>query len=620
MPSSYSALMVGAALILFLGCALPLLFRQAATRPQRRGAGAGGAAADPLRLSAGSAEAAARTTLPASGGDRCFADPERVGAGPWSCVWRTAGQHAAPACCCRKRRRGGDEGVWRCMPTVVQIGAQKAGSTALVAYLLQHPDYRHTNRKETHHFDRLRTYKRGLKMYLRNFPDEQGVLLSHTPTVIGESTPSYAVGALTPRRVHALLPEARIVFMVRNPVDRALSEYKMALRRQHTQDAVAQWLKERIVPFAACVVDLRSSQFKKTPPSDWLTDVLPTNLRRKFRAERPAPVQPLPRRRARDRTSARRKTTLDSCVPNELLETSPMTQLLRRLSKLRRRKINAVVRCLAEDSRLWRVDTDASPGLDADGNSTTSKDGGGDDVSFASPVDDEDEVDSNDDYDEYDDGDDGGDGGGGDYDDDYDDYYYYDEAHHMLTCLRKHVHPRTLNEKIRVPGGMRAAFTAEMQMADRCRDPVSGVIAIHDRENDCFVGAGKSRVTTDYIYRGLYAQQLRRWYEFFKRERVFVAFQEDLKRNGTGVLHELAAFLGLAEHAWQPMDRRAVSTAIQNHFPNFEKTTGWAIGGRKMPDMDPALRLEMDAFFKPHNEDLRELLGGRALPPSWSGE
>ena len=101
---------------------------------------------------------------------------------------------------------------------------------------------------------------------------------------------------------------------------------------------------------------------------------------------------------------------------------------------------------------------------------------------------------------------------------------------------------------------------------------------------------------------------------------MFVAFQEDLERNGTGVMRDVAAFLGLTEYAWRPMSRDDVSAVIQRRFPRFERASGWAAtGGGRVPEMDPALRRELDAFFRPHNEELRELLGGRDLPTSWAG-
>ena len=527
----------------------------------------------------------------------CFPDPESVGAGsrsPWECTWHTAGLRATPVCCCRNKL------FTRCLPSVVQIGAQKAGTTALVAYLLQHPDYVHANRKETHHFDRRRSVRIGLGMYLRNFPNAPQPLSQHFATITGESTPSYAVGDLTPQRMHAMLPEAQVVFMVRNPTDRAFSEYKMALRRQHIQDAVTRWLKDRLVPFVACVVDTLPAPKRVL---DKLVDVLPpADVLRQFREARPPqtsassrssspspPVQlPLPPRARRhsqkiqDRMPTRRKTLLDGCVSGDMLGLAPVSRLLMRWSNLPALRTVAAVQCLAQDPRLWRWDTDSAtgtvlrPGLDvgdtADEPITVSASGGEADADA-----------------------------------------------HLLTCLRNHIHNRTLDEHFSVPGGMRASFSAEMRMAKRCRDPVSGIIAVRDRERDCFVGAGAARVTQDHILRGLYAQQLRRWYQFYPPERVFVAFQEDLERNGTGVMRELAAFLGLAEHAWRPMDRDDVSAVIQRRFPRFERSSGWVSDGGKSFELDLGLRRELDSFFRPHNKELREMLGNRDLPPSWSG-
>lgn len=124
--------------------------------------------------------------------------------------------------------------VWGCgratsalrpLPNFLIIGAQKAGTTALYSYLRRHPDVTGPSWKEVSFFDRH--YRRGEAWYRGNFPL---VRRQH----IGEASPSYLFHPLAPQRVAALLPDARLIAVLRDPVDRAFSHYQheVALGRE----------------------------------------------------------------------------------------------------------------------------------------------------------------------------------------------------------------------------------------------------------------------------------------------------------------------------------------------------------------------------------------------------
>ena len=116
----------------------------------------------------------------------------------------------------------------RPLPDFLVIGAQKAGTTALYAYLREHPAITGPSWKEVSYFDRH--YARGEAWYRGNFPN----LARARGKLVGEASPSYLFHPLGPERVRALLPEARLVALVRNPVDRALSHHnhEVALGRE----------------------------------------------------------------------------------------------------------------------------------------------------------------------------------------------------------------------------------------------------------------------------------------------------------------------------------------------------------------------------------------------------
>ena len=124
-----------------------------------------------------------------------------------------------------------------CLPSFMVIGAQKSGSTALFAYFLTHPQFKAPNRKECHIFDFPGTSSKApwqqLTHYLGLLPDIQPPHTRHYLT--GETTPSYLLGSQTAEAIHAWLPNVRLIAVLRNPVDRAYSEYQMKLRRVEAQ-------------------------------------------------------------------------------------------------------------------------------------------------------------------------------------------------------------------------------------------------------------------------------------------------------------------------------------------------------------------------------------------------
>lgn len=114
----------------------------------------------------------------------------------------------------------------RPLPDFLIVGAQKAGTTALYAYLRRHPAITGPPWKEVSYFDRQ--YRRGPAWYRGNFP------LRAAGRIVGEASPSYLFHPQAPERVAALVPEARLIALLRDPVERALSHYQheVALGRE----------------------------------------------------------------------------------------------------------------------------------------------------------------------------------------------------------------------------------------------------------------------------------------------------------------------------------------------------------------------------------------------------
>jgi len=114
----------------------------------------------------------------------------------------------------------------RIMPDFIIIGAMKSGTTSLHDYLIQHPNITAGKRKEAHFFSV--NYYRGLRWYKANFPTIFNKVFSkilRKKFLTGEATPDYLFHPLSPQRVKQILPNVKILVIVRNPVDRAYSHY-----------------------------------------------------------------------------------------------------------------------------------------------------------------------------------------------------------------------------------------------------------------------------------------------------------------------------------------------------------------------------------------------------------
>ena len=110
------------------------------------------------------------------------------------------------------------------LPDFIIIGAMKAGTTTLYEYLSRHPAVGMSREKETDYFVAGRGWDRGLPWYQAQFsPGRQ---------VYGEASPNYAKCQAfpgVPDRVAALIPAAKLLFIARDPVDRAESQYRHAV-------------------------------------------------------------------------------------------------------------------------------------------------------------------------------------------------------------------------------------------------------------------------------------------------------------------------------------------------------------------------------------------------------
>jgi len=111
-------------------------------------------------------------------------------------------------------------------PDFLIIGAQRAGTTSLFEDLRQHPAICLPAKKELHFFDvQLR---RGAEWYFHQFPPASCAVPSGR-SLTGEATPYYLFHPKAAERCFALVPDVRLIILLRNPVDRAHSHYEHAV-------------------------------------------------------------------------------------------------------------------------------------------------------------------------------------------------------------------------------------------------------------------------------------------------------------------------------------------------------------------------------------------------------
>ena len=123
----------------------------------------------------------------------------------------------------------------RLLPDFLIIGTQRGGTTSLHRYLDTHPCVGPAANKDLHFFDRR--YHKGLAWYRGHFPTSiEKYYAEHIrrhPFVTGEASPSYLFHPYAPKRVAAAMPHVKLIILLRNPVDRAYSQYHHAVELGH---------------------------------------------------------------------------------------------------------------------------------------------------------------------------------------------------------------------------------------------------------------------------------------------------------------------------------------------------------------------------------------------------
>ena len=127
------------------------------------------------------------------------------------------------------------------MTYIFCIGAQKAGTTYLNNLLKQHSEICGARYKETHFFSRDSEYNRGIEHFLSFFtPDDNTKYLM-------DVTPEYFPKKIALERIHKHFPDdVKIIVMLRDPVKRAFSQYKMMKSNGKAKKSFIEMVSEEI--------------------------------------------------------------------------------------------------------------------------------------------------------------------------------------------------------------------------------------------------------------------------------------------------------------------------------------------------------------------------------------
>ncbi|MEN8129605.1 MAG: sulfotransferase [Pseudomonadota bacterium] len=134
----------------------------------------------------------------------------------------------------------------RALPDFIIIGAMKSGTSSLFAYLAQHPQLIRSSEKE------LNFFHQGAVLNTEDFIGDQAWYRAHFPlrrktrTVFKtfEASPGYIFNPLVPNRIFNFIPSVKLIAILRNPTERAISHYFHEVRTKQEHLSIYQALQE----------------------------------------------------------------------------------------------------------------------------------------------------------------------------------------------------------------------------------------------------------------------------------------------------------------------------------------------------------------------------------------
>ena len=146
-----------------------------------------------------------------------------------------------------KRNIFGISGPLRVLPDFIIIGSMKCGTTSLYYDICEHPCASAAAYDEIGFFDS--NFELGLNWYRSLFPTvihKKIVKLRKKYFITGEDTPFYFWNPVAAKRIQKLLPNIKLITILRNPIDRAYSEYQELVSRESNPPSFETVIKNEI--------------------------------------------------------------------------------------------------------------------------------------------------------------------------------------------------------------------------------------------------------------------------------------------------------------------------------------------------------------------------------------
>jgi Sulfotransferase domain len=167
--------------------------------------------------------------------------------------------------------------VHHVLPNFLVIGAAKAGTTSIYHYLRAHPQVFMPKTKELNFFVANDGWPKGTSWYERQF-DGAGDAVA-----VGEASPNYTKFPLfpgVPERIAKVLPEVRLIYLVRDPVERFRSGYLDEVRRGRQRNPIESTLASNPGYLAASEYAMQIEQYLEHFRRDQLLVITSEELRR----------------------------------------------------------------------------------------------------------------------------------------------------------------------------------------------------------------------------------------------------------------------------------------------------------------------------------------------------
>lgn len=167
------------------------------------------------------------------------------------------------------------------LPNFLIIGTMKGGTTSLYNYLSVHPEVFMSETKELHYFVAEKNLPRGNGWYERQFSEAGDAI------AVGEASPDYTKYPIhrgVPKRIADLIPGVRLIYVIRNPLERIRSHYLHDVARGRERRPIGEAVPGNEHYLAPSRYALQIEEYLKHFPREQLLLVTSESLRNDRRA------------------------------------------------------------------------------------------------------------------------------------------------------------------------------------------------------------------------------------------------------------------------------------------------------------------------------------------------